>query len=158
MKTLYTTLPIYKALRDQCFERGLANGSKLFAPIYCPRHRLPSFQWMDDGDLETSISTIDLVSDSTTGIPITTYFPGGVNVSVAYYPSVDGDNYFIYNGDTLNSALPTGNYYLKITMTAGHIYYSDWFTVQCVYCNFANTFTLGANFTISDMAIKVGAG
>ena len=135
MKTVLTTLPIYKALRDQCYERGLANGSKIFAPIYCPKHRLPSFQWMDDGDGAATVSSIYLVND-TTNTDITTYFV----TLPTLYTSDAGDDYFVYNGETLNYALPEGSYYLKITMDTDHVYYSDWFLVQCVYCPFSDTF------------------
>jgi len=142
MKTVITTLPIYKALRDQYYERGLSNGSVQFAPIFCPKHRLPSFQWMDDGDGCLTVSSIYLVNKENIGIDITLYFV----TLPTLYTSVDGDVYFIYGGETLNNALPEGNYYLKITMDNNYIYYSDWFTVQCVYCNFVNTF-IDINFT-----------
>ena len=159
MKTVITTLPIYKALRDQCYERGKANGSEQFAPIFCPRHRLPSIQWMDDGDGAASVTAIYLIGDSGE-TNITTYF----QALPTLYTSDAGDDYFIYNGTTLNQALPIGTYYLKIIMDTGHTYYSDWFTVQCVYCNLADTFvnTSYDTFTIAGMlivsAIDAGAG
>lgn len=136
MKTVFTTLPIYKAKRDTCYERGKANGSKKFEPIYCPRHRLPSFQWVDDGDGATVVSEIYFMNINNVLTDITSYF---VDLP-ALYTSDAGDNYFIYNGDTLNYALPVGAYSLKIVMDSGHIYYSDWFLVQCVYCPFTDIF------------------
>ena len=138
MKTVYTTLPIYKALRDQFYERGLANGATTFAPVFCPKHRLPSFQWMDDGDGCASVTSVYLC-DEASETDITTYFPT-LATNIELVTSAAGDNYFIYNGATLNYALPVGNWYLKITMNTNHIYFSDWFLVQCVYCNFAERF------------------
>jgi len=161
MKTVYTTLPIYKARRDQCYERGLANGSVIFAPIFTPRHRLPSFQWNDDGDGAATVTTVYLVTAEGILINITSYF----TTLPALYTTVDLDDYFTYNGETLNYALPTGNYYLKIVMDTNHIYYSDWFTVDCVYCLFAETFVNNGSFdtftksgTIISSCIDAGAG
>jgi hypothetical protein len=162
MKTVITTLPIYKALQDQYRERGLNNGSDVFAPIFCPKHRLPSFQWMDDGDGCASVTSVYLTNGETS-IDITTYFPSLAS-NIELVTSVALENYFIYNGTTLNYALPEGAWYLKITMDTNHIYYSDWFLVQCVYCNFAerfvnnnfNTFTV-SNTTISS-AIETTTG
>jgi len=136
MLTVFTTLPIYKARRDQCYERGLANGVVTFAPIFCPKHRLPSFQWMDDGDGATTVTDIYLINTENITTDITGYFVA----LPALYTSDAGDNYFIYKGDTLNYALPEGDYCLKIIMDSGHVYYSDWFKVQCVYCPFTDTF------------------
>jgi hypothetical protein len=55
--------------------------------------------------------------------------------------AITGDTYFSYEGDTLNYLLPEGIYYLKITMDTGHIYYSDWFKVDCVFKNLISAFT-----------------
>ena len=49
--------------------------------------------------------------------------------------AITGDVYFQYKGDTLNYLLPVGEYYLKITMNTGHVYYSEWLKVDCVYEN-----------------------
>lgn len=155
MKTVYTTLPIYKALRDQCVERAIANGSHTnYAPVYTPKHRLPSFQWMDNGDGAATVDHIWLVSDTGEIEITTTHFTG---ILPALYPSLEGDDYFIYNGDTLNRSLPEGKYYLKIIMDTGHTYFSEWFTVDCVYCNFAETF-VGTGFTVTDMYINATGG
>jgi hypothetical protein len=148
MKTVYTTLPIYKALKDQCYERGLANGSSTVSDyIFCPKHRLPSFQWIDDGDGASTVSSIYLVDDEDkTETDITGYFV----TLPTLYTSVDGDDYFIYNGEILNYALPEGKHYLKIIMDTNHIYYSEKFLVQCVYCPFATSF-VNHNFTTFNM-------
>jgi hypothetical protein len=62
MKTIYTTLPIYDKLAKQAYERAKHAGMDKPIPIACPKHRLPSFQWKDDGDGATSVSKIELVS------------------------------------------------------------------------------------------------
>lgn len=67
---------------------------------------------------------------------IDSYFP----VLPASY-AITGDVYFQYKGDTLNYLLPIGEYYLKITMNTGHVYYSEWFKVDCVYENLITGFT-----------------
>jgi hypothetical protein len=155
MKTIYTTLPIFKALKDQSYQRGKANGAVSFTPVYTPKHRLPSFQWMDNGDGAATVDHIYLVDANLFELDITTtHFTGILPV---LYNSVDLDDYFIYNGETLNESLPLGDYYLKIVMDSGHVYYSDWFRVDCVYCNFASTFT-GAGFTVTDMEITYAGG
>lgn len=154
MKTVYTTLPIYKNLQDQYYERGLANNAETRAFIYCPKHRLPSFQWIDDGDGCASVTSVYL-TDGETSIDITSYFPSLAS-NIELVTSVALDNYFIYNGTTLNYALPEGAWYLKITMDTNHIYYSDWFMVQCVYCNFAERFINNNfnTFTVSETTIS----
>lgn len=154
MKTVITTLPIYKALQDQCYERGLANGAETRAFIYCPKHRLPSFQWLDDGDGCASVTSVYL-TDGETSTDITSYFPSLAS-NIGLITSASGDDYFIYNGTTLNYALPEGAWYLKITMDTNHIYYSEWFMVQCVYCNFAERFTNNNfnTFTVSNTTIS----
>lgn len=154
MKTVLTTLPIYKALQDQSYERGLANHAETRAFIYCPKHRLPSFQWIDDGDGCASVTSVYL-TDGETSIDITSYFPSLAS-NIELVTSVALDNYFIYNGATLNYALPEGAWYLKITMDTNHIYYSDWFMVQCVYCNFAERFINNNfnTFTVSETTIS----
>lgn len=154
MKTVYTTLPIYKSLRDQSRERSRANGSEQESRIYCPKHRLPSFQWKDDSDGAASVSTVYLCN-GITETNISTYF-STVSTDIALYTSDAGDNYFIYFGTTLNYALPEGEWYLKITMNTNHVYFSDWFMVQCVYCNFVDTFvnTDFNTFTVSGTTIS----
>lgn len=154
MKTVYTTLPIYKALQDQYYERGLANNAETRAFVYCPKHRLPSFQWMDDGDGCASVTSVYL-TDGETSTNITSYFPSLAS-NIELVTSVAGDDYFIYGGTTLNYALPEGTWYLKITMDTNHVYYSDWFMVQCVYCNFAERFINNNfnTFTVSQTTIS----
>jgi hypothetical protein len=154
MKTILTTLPIYKAKRDQCYERSRSNESVIepvqYAP-HTPKHRLPSFMWKDDGDGCTSVTSIYLENKSTS-IDITSYFVDLPEL----YTSVAGEDYFVYNGATLNYALPTGQYYLKITMDTGHVYYSDWVDVDCVYCHLTSGFTNSTydTFTISGNVIS----
>jgi len=127
MKTIYTTLPIYNKLEKQCFRRGYAAGHDRVIPITCPRHRLPSFQWLDGDDNANTVIKVELISEAGVSTDITTYFSA--------LPLLVND-YFYYNGDSLNYLLPTGVYYLKITTYADtYIYYSEWFQVTCVYEN-----------------------
>jgi hypothetical protein len=67
MKTIYTTLPIYNKLAKQCYERGRHAGFDTPNPIICPRHRLPSFQWLDDTDGAAHIDKIELINETFTG-------------------------------------------------------------------------------------------
>ena len=94
---------------------------------------------MDDGDGCASVSSVYIVDYLGAQTNISTYF-STASTDIAKYTADNGDIYFIYFGTTLNYALPEGTYYLKITMDTNHVYYSDWFSVDCVYCNFAETF------------------
>jgi hypothetical protein len=156
MKTVYTTLPIYKALQDQTRERAHNNESVLTNSIYTPKHRLPSFQWIDNGDGATEVTAVYLVNYEGIEIDISTYFQTSLAASIPAYVSAAGDTYFIYFGTTLNYALPEGSYYLRIVMDTNHIYFSDWFIVDCVYCNFVKTFVNVDfdTFTIVDTTIS----
>jgi len=69
--------------------------------------------------------------------------------------AMTGDVYFMYNGDTLNYLLPEGLYYLKITMNTGHIYYSEWFLVDCVYENLIETWTNNGYNTFSSSGTRI---
>lgn len=146
MKTIITTLPIYNKIEKQCFERAKHATNKGLFAIVCPRHRLPSFQWLDDADGAASVSTVTLVHHDETTTNITSYFVA--------LPALAHD-YFTYSGATLKYLLPTGNHYLKITMNNGYIYYSEWFTVDCVYANLVETFsnTSYGTFTFAGGAI-----
>lgn len=269
MKTIITTLPIYDKLSKQCFERGKHAGGDTPTPIICPRHRLPSFQWLDGADGAASVTKIELCDKSypgaeetvatnwtsnsgfdtftnpsgleinpainaagicsanstsfntipgtqirisgtlvrDTGVgtepmvllsgPVSQVLTVGVNniiltaisdivnavtiyrngateyhftgVSIkkiigalditSWFSSLPAlaHDYFAYNGDTLNYLLPVGEYYLKITMNNGFIYYSEWFQVDCVYENLiTNPDFLGNSYdtiTISGISI-----
>jgi hypothetical protein len=109
---------------------------------------------MDNGDNCATVDHIYLEDENTETEITTTHFSG---ILPALYTSVAGDDYFIYNGDTLNRSLPAGRYYLKIVMDTGHTYFSEWFQVDCVYCNFAETF-VGTGFTVSSMVISATGG
>ena len=127
MKTIYTTLPIYNSLSKQCYERGRGAGNNRVIPIITPRHRLPSFQWLDGDDNANAIIKIELIDTAGVATDITTYFSS--------MPLLAND-YFYYNGDSLNYLLPQGIYYLKMTSLMDvYIYYSEWFLVDCVYTN-----------------------
>jgi hypothetical protein len=141
MKTIYTTLPIYNLLSKQCYERSKHAGMNVPVPIVCPRFRLPSFQWLDGTDGANHVDTIEIISNLGATVNITTYF---VTLPVSYV--IGSDVYFMYNGDTLNYLMATGIYYLKITMNTGHIYYSEWFQVDCVYDNLITNPMLTNNY------------
>ena len=61
MKTINTCLPVYDKLIKQCYERSRHAGVDKPVPTITPRHRLPSFQWLDNGDGATSVSSIELI-------------------------------------------------------------------------------------------------
>lgn len=161
MKTVYTLLPIYKSRASQAPERAVINGAvvPLDPYIHTPKHRLPSFQWLDDGDGCATVTSVEMINGEGVSLDITSYFV----TLPTLYESEAGDDYFVYGGDTLNYALPIGNYYLKITMDNDYVYYSDWFTVDCVYCNFIDTFendsfdTFDIDGTVISSCIDAGA-
>ena len=125
MKTIITTLPIYDKIAKQCYERSKRSGNGI-VPIICPRHRLPSFQWLDDTDGAASVTKIELINESLTATDITAKFTLPDMIPLE-------DDYFSYSGDTLLALLDEGLYYLKITMNDSHIYYSDWFRITCIF-------------------------
>lgn len=131
MKTIFATLPIYDRVAKQCFERGRKGITEARpVPIICPLHRLPSFQWLDNGDGAASVDTVELVDTAGTATDITAKFtlPGMIP-----YTATATDAYFAYSGDTLLSNMDEGIYYLQITMDNAEVYYSDWFQVTCVF-------------------------
>jgi hypothetical protein len=126
MKTIYTTLPIYDSLIKQCYERAKHAGNNRPIPIICPRHRLPSFQWIDGTDGAASVTKIELITEDLTATDITGKFTLPAMIPLAH-------DYFSYTGATLSSLMTAGVYYLKITMNNAEVYYSDWFQVDCVF-------------------------
>jgi hypothetical protein len=131
MKTIYTTLPIYDKVAKQCFERGSQGiTAPSPVPVICPLHRLPSFQWLDNGDGAASVTKVELIDTVGSAIDITAKF---TLPTMIYYTATLTDGYFTYNGDTLLSNLTEGIYYLKITMDTADIYYSDWIHPTCVF-------------------------
>jgi hypothetical protein len=91
MKTIITTLPIYDKIEKQCYERSKHSGNGI-VPIVCPRHRLPSFQWKDDGDGLSDGPWIDLISDQY----------DGSEESLASTWTVYAGSYDIFNSSGLN--------------------------------------------------------
>ena len=73
MKTIITTLPIYNAKNKQVAERtsSVMQSADLPPMIVTPRHRLPSFQWKDNGDGETGIWYMEMISKEYTGTETT---------------------------------------------------------------------------------------
>lgn len=126
MKTIYTSLPIYDKLAKQYYERSEHLGGSPTS-IVCPRHRLPSFQWLDGTDGAASVLKIELYTEAGFYHDITDYF-----TLPTFIPLVH--DYFAYGGTTLLQLLDAGTYYLKITMNGNvPIYYSEWFKVDCVF-------------------------
>lgn len=126
MKTRITTLPVYDAVAKQCFERAHHAGQDKPVPITCPRHRLPSMQWLDDTDGAATVTKVEMINTAGTALDISLYLTLPGDFTLAH-------DYFSYNGDTVHTILPTGFYYLQITMNNAKVYYSDWFNVDCVY-------------------------
>ncbi len=61
MKTIYTSLPIYNKISKQRYQKVKSSGLDKIAPVVCPRHRLPSFQWMDGDDGVTVIDKVEMI-------------------------------------------------------------------------------------------------
>ena len=128
MKTVHTILPIYDNILKQDYRR-----TRNILPVLCPRQRLPSWQYIltnAEAAIAGDIIRIDLVNAAGTLKDITAYFP--VLCDDVTLTSI---TYYKYDGDNLNTSLPLGCYYLKITHTAGgiYIYYSEWFSVIDIY-------------------------
>jgi hypothetical protein len=134
MKTIYTTLPIYDKLSKQCYERGKHAGHDTPIPIVCPRHRLPSFQWLDGSDRCASVTTIELMTEAGVYHDITDHFTLPTDIPLEH-------DYFSYKGTTLSQLLDAGIYYLRLTMDNGYLYYSDWFQVDCIFSNLITGWT-----------------
>ena len=157
MKSVYTILPIYDSLAKRDWQRTGA-----LIPVYCPRHRLPSFQYNAEAVGVGAITRIELVNFAGTLVNITTYFP---ILSDTVVLATTG-TYYKYDGDTLKYLLPYGNYYLKITHgTTGYIYYSEWFAITNIYDKLTTLWTHTdyeafehSGTTISDADNTVGTG
>jgi hypothetical protein len=142
MKTIYTTLPIYDSPAKQCYVRGKNGGQTQPVPIISPRTRLPSWQYNVEAVVVGAVTDIDLVDITGAVTPIEAFFPV---LSDSYSLSVD--TYYKYDGDTLNTPLTCGLYYLEITHANGYHFYSEWFLVTEVTnyltINFSNGCDLG---------------
>jgi hypothetical protein len=149
MKTIITVLPIYDRIIKQCYERSArASGDAgIRAPVVCPRHHLPPWQYNAEAVAIGAVTKIELINTDGVATDITTYFP-----LLSDDVTVDLDTYYKYDGDTLKYLLPTGLYYLQITHANAYIYYSDWILVDCVYQNLITSWT---NFTYETF-ISVG--
>lgn len=142
MKTIFTTLPIYDDLAKQCYEISKHSGNGIVS-IFCPRYRLPSFQYDAQNDETGPISRIYLVSEEGVEMDITSYFINVYLISLLDTVVLSTGTYYRYLGGSLFNILPCGTYYLKIlhsntligTWDRGNIYYSEWFSVMNVYPN-----------------------
>ena len=106
--------------------------------------------YVDIGIFSNGASRFSLTEVRVTSGAFNNFFP---TLPAAY--AYDSDVYFMYNGDTLNYLLPLGTYYLKITMDTGHVYYSDWFRVECICSNLISEW-LAAPFSTYDTFITEG--
>ena len=127
MKTIYTTLPIYDSLAKQAYQRAKRAVTRPPIAISCPEDELPSFQWLDQGDGATSVVRIDLVDENGIVTNITSYF-----ATMPTRHALIADAYFVYAGGALNSSLPCGLGYLKLTTNNALTYYSEWFKAEDV--------------------------
>ena len=75
---------------------------------------------------------------------LTEWFP-----TLPYESNLTTDTYYSYDSDILNFPMPTGTFYLKITMENNYILYSDWFEVDCVYNNLIKSWTNGTYETLT---------
>jgi len=75
---------------------------------------------------------------------LTEWFP-----TLPYESNLTTDTYYSYDSDVLNFLMPTGTFYLKITMEEDYILYSDWFEVDCVYNNLIQSWTNGSYETLT---------
>ena len=128
MKTIYTTLPIYDKKSKQSYEVSKRASKDFLCAVTCPITELPSFQWLDYNDNCSSVTRIDLIDLQGNVTNITSYF-----ASMPISHSITGDYYFVYIGGALNSPIPCGPAYLKLTMDNSLVYYSDWFNAQDIY-------------------------
>jgi hypothetical protein len=131
MKTIITTLPIYDKVAKQCFERAKHSGHTTPRAIISPLERLPSFQWLDGTDGSTTVTKIELIGQDGTATDITASHFTTCPLPASH--AITGDVYFQYKGTNLDSDLPCGLYYLKITMNNAKIYYSEWIDIRDVY-------------------------
>lgn len=147
MRTVYTTLPIYDSTDKQEYNR---TGNR--RPMYCPRHQLPPFQF-ETGDDLASIDEVLLVDKDGVETDITAYFetlPELIDLT---------NDYIQYKGDTLNTQLPLGSYYLQMTSDNDEVFYSEWICVIDIYPNLitslANSGGSGYDtFTVSGVIIS----
>jgi hypothetical protein len=129
MKTIFTTLPIYDSLAKRDWQRTGA-----LIPVYCPRQRLPSFQYTlttAEATAAGAIIQIDLIGLAGSSVlNITGYFTTLSDATI-----IGANTYYKYDGDALTSPLPLGSYCLKITHTGigSANYYSEWFSVVDMY-------------------------
>jgi len=122
MRTVFTTFPIFDSLSKQDYTR-----TGQLRPLLSPRQHLPPFQFEVSAGVAT-ITDVQMVDCNAATTNITAYFANlPVVATGATY------SYIQYKGDTLNTLLPFGSYYLKMTDNDANIYYSDYFNVENIY-------------------------
>lgn len=132
MSTVYASLPFYDSLVKQDKNRTGA-----IIPFHCPRHQLPPFLINAEGDTIGTVDEILLVDCDGAETDITSYFE-----TLPEVITVGSDTYIEYEGDTLNTILPTGSYYVQLTGGTS-IFYSDWIRISNIYKNLIKTLQNG---------------
>jgi hypothetical protein len=142
MNTVFASLPFYDSLIKQ--DRVRVNS---IIPIHCPMTQLPPFL-IAVGTYTASISSVKLISCDGTETNITSYFATALSISTSTDPLFG--SYIQYNGTSLNTSLPSGSYYVKITKS-DITYYSDWIRTMSmtspltrfIRIDFSNTKNIG---------------
>jgi hypothetical protein len=114
MKTIITTLPIYDKLAKQCYERArhTLQPTDSPVPVVCPRHRLPSFQWLDGTDGADHVDRIEMIGASAVDTVLATNWDDATNT----YDTLT------HVGLNINSAIATAAAYIRtqtITLSPG---------------------------------------
>lgn len=97
MKTIYTSLPIYDNIAKQCYERIKKSSLDKMAPVICPRHRLPAFQWNAETDNMGDVTKIEMLDITGERTNLATGFTNG-----ALYAAYDT---FTTAGTAITSAI-----------------------------------------------------
>jgi hypothetical protein len=138
MRTVYGSLPFYDSVDKQDVNR-----TKAIIPIHCPRTQLPSFEiCMGSASVATiavsTVTSVKLVTSAGAETEIISYFP---TIPEVYHPTdTDFNTYIKYNGDTLNTILPLGVYYVKLSVD-GYVFYSDYISIDNIYKNLITAWT-----------------
>lgn len=154
MRTVFTSLSFYDSLDKQDVTRTNA-----VIPIHCPRTQLPSFEiCMGAGNIATvavsTVTSVKLVSCTGAETEIIGYFNA---IPKIYHPTdTDFNTYIKYNGDTLKTVLPRGNYYIKLANNDS-IFYSDWIRVDNIYPNLATAWTNHNYNTFSSSGFNIAS-
>lgn len=120
-----SVLPFYEDINEQNHRRPYAYGE--IYPLYTPLGSVPPFQVIRPHDAAT-VSTVQLYTpDGTLVADVTANMVEGGMTVVQFIP--DGYDIVAFPSRAPMNITPSvGQYYLKITMSDGDVYYSDVFT------------------------------